>query len=90
MRNFFVALGFLLLIGLNAVGLTSDDTRFASVNDYKARHAEQSKPSGPAERTAKRVQGTRHLCDKPYPDPGGKDDCELAKKLFANPRYIKM
>lgn len=29
----------IVLIGLNAIGLTSGGTRFASVNDFAARHA---------------------------------------------------
>lgn len=41
-------------------------------------------------RTENQVQDTRDLCKKNYPGPGGKDDCVLAKKLLANPQYLKM
>lgn len=38
-----ILIGFVLLIllGLNAVGISSGDTRFASVNYFKAKHAAQ-------------------------------------------------
>lgn len=38
MKITLIGFALLLLIGLNAIGLTSGDTRFASVNDFKARH----------------------------------------------------
>lgn len=92
MRYTLIGITLLFLVGLNAIGLVSPDTRFASVNYFKANQAKAEQPasSGTTERTEKRVQDTRHLCDKPYPGPGGKADCEMAKKLLADPHYIKM
>lgn len=40
-------------------------------------------------RRARSMQDTRNLCGPGYPGPGGKADCELAKKLLADPQYIK-
>lgn len=89
MKGILIGIALLFLIGLNAIGLVSLDTRFASANDFRARHTERFTDPIVIRRTEKRVQDTRHLCDRPYPGPGGKDDCEMSKKLLANPKYIK-
>lgn len=38
LRNTLLGIATMILFGLNAIGLTSSNTRFASVNDYMARH----------------------------------------------------
>ena len=41
MKITLIGFALLVLLGLNALGLSSGDTRFASVNDFKARHTAQ-------------------------------------------------
>jgi len=38
LKNTLLGIAIMILLGLNAIGLTSSGTRFASVNDYMARH----------------------------------------------------
>ena len=90
MKETLIGLALLILVGLNAIGLTSDGTRFASVNDFKTRQATIITDPATANQMKKRVQDTHNLCNKGYPGPGGKDDCIATKKLLADPRYIKM
>lgn len=44
MKALLFVIALLTIIGLNALGLASGDTRFASVNDYRARHAPKHDP----------------------------------------------
>ena len=70
-----------LLLGLIAVDL------LILTSPY---YAGQTAPSGQAVRTPARVEDTRYLCGPGYPGPGGKADCDLAKKLYATPGYVKI
>ena len=74
---------------LAVAGLLVVDVYLQRLDVHPAPQAEQMAPTGPVVRTPARVQDTIRLCDPGYPGPDGKDDCERAKKLLANPQYIK-
>ncbi len=81
--------GLLIMAALTVAGLLVVDVYLQGLDVSSVPQAKQAVPTGSTQRTEKRVQDTIRLCDPGYPGPGGKDDCERAKKLLANPQYIK-
>lgn len=43
-KDVLIGFALLVLLGMNAIGLSSGDTRFASVNYFKAKHMAQRGP----------------------------------------------